>query len=47
MDIPPDVESRKCFTSRNPVHQEVQAVQQMSEHSANTEVKVTADSGTC
>ena len=45
VDIPPDVETRKNFVSRNPIHQEVQAVQQMSEHSANTEVKVTADSG--
>merc|ERR1711953_214372 len=45
VDIPPDIEMRKNFVPINPCHMEVQAVQQMSEHYVNTEVKQMESTG--
>ena len=45
VDIEPDVEQKKHFISRNPVHAEIQATSEMSEHYVNTEVKQTSSTG--
>jgi len=45
VDIPPDLEMRQAFIPRNPCHAAVQAVQQMSEHTANTEVQEMSSTG--